>query len=86
MSIEEAGYAGESRGGPADAGDGLLRLISQAVLGAMIEDWTAESVARYRASEEKIAARELPDDTITSGSALERRLMHWLAGEGVLGG
>ena len=81
MSIGEAGYPGELRSDPSDAGEGLLRLIGQAVLGAMMEDWVAESLELYRASEGIVAVRQLPDDTIEPGSALERRLMQLLAGE-----
>ena len=81
MGDGEAVYSDEVRGAPADAGAELLRLISQAVFGAMVEDWTVESLELYRASEEIIAVRELPDDTIGRGSMLERQLMQWLAGE-----
>ena len=81
MGDGEAVYSDEVRGAPADAGAELLRLISQAVFGAMIEDWTVESLELHRASEEIIAVRELPDDTIGRGSMLERQVMQWLAGE-----
>lgn len=81
MSSGDVGYPRESCGAPANPGAELLRLISQAVLGAMVEDWTVESLELYRASEEIIAVRELPDDTIGRGSMLERQLMQWLAGE-----
>ena len=81
MSGCEADYSCELRGAPADSGDGILRLISLVTFGAMVEDWTVESLELYRASEEIIAVRELPDDTIGRGSMLERQLMQWLAGE-----
>ena len=81
MSIGEAGYPGELCGDQSDAGVGLMRLISQAVLGAMIEDWAVESMELYRASEEIVATRQLPDDTIEPGSEPERLLMEWLAGD-----
>ena len=81
MSIGEAGYSGGSRGARADDGAELLRLISQAVFGALIEDWTVESVEFYRAFEGIVAARQLPDDTIEPGSATELRLVQWLGGE-----
>ena len=81
MSIGEAGYSRGSRGASADDGAELLRLIGQAVFGALIEDWTIESVEMYRASEGMVAARQLPDDTIETGSATELRLMQWLGGE-----
>ena len=81
MSDGEAGYSDELRGAAADSGDGILRLIGRAVSGALVEDWTIESLELYRASEEIIAVRELPDDTIGRGSMLERQVMQWLAGE-----
>ena len=81
MSDGEAVYSDELRGAATDSGDGILRLIGRAVSGALVEDWTIESLELYRASEEIIAVRELPDDTIGMGSMLERQLMQWLAGE-----
>ena len=81
MSSGDVGYPRESRGAPANPGTELLRLISQAVLGAMVEDWTVESLEVYRASEGIIVARPLPDDTIVRGSPLERQLIQQLAGE-----
>ena len=81
MSDGEAVYSDELRGAAADSGDGILRLIGRAVSGALVEDWTIESLELYRASEEIIAVRELPDDTIGRGSMLERQVMQWLAGE-----
>ena len=81
MSDGEAGYSDELRGAAADSGDGILRLIGRAISGALVEDWTIESLELYRASEEIIAVRELPDDTIGRGSMLERQVMQWLAGE-----
>ena len=80
MSDGEANYSYELRGALTDSGDGILRLIGRAVSGALIEDWTVESLELYRASEGAIAARELPDDTIGRGSLLELQLMQWLVG------
>ena len=81
MNIGETGFPEELRDTPAGAGAALLHLIGQAVLAAMIEDWTVESVEGYRASGGIVADRQLPDDTIEPGSATQRRLMQWLAGE-----
>ena len=81
MSSGDVGYPRESCGAPANPGAELLRLISQAVLGAMIEDWTVESLELYRAFEGPGAPRQLPDDTIGRESPLERELVQWLAGE-----
>ena len=81
MSGGEADYSCELRVAPADPGDGILLLISRAVHEAMYEDWTVESLQLYEASVAAVAARELPDDTIERGSALESELMRGLAGE-----
>ena len=81
MSSGDVGYPRESRGAPANPGAELLRLISQAVLVAMVEDWTVDSLELYRAFEGPGAPRQLPDDTIGRESPLERELVQWLAGE-----
>ena len=77
----ETGYLDGLDGASDDSGDRLLRLISQGTFDAMIEDWTAESLERYRASEGPVAVRRLPDDTVGRGSPLEGQLMQVLAGE-----
>ena len=46
----------------------------------MVEDWTAESLERYRRTRQGLPVRELPDDSIPSGSVLQIRLMQQLAG------
>ena len=81
MSDGEAGYSCELRRSPADVAAEVMRLIGGAVLGAMVEDWTVESLELYRAFEGPGAPRQLPDDTIGRESPLERELVQWLAGE-----
>jgi hypothetical protein len=81
MSDGEAGYSCELRRSHADVGAEVMRLIGGAVLGAMVEDWTVESLELYRAFEGPGAPRQLPDDTIGRESPLERELVQWLAGE-----
>ena len=46
----------------------------------MVEDWTAESLVLYRETSLEASVWELPDDSITEGSALQRQLMQQLAG------
>jgi hypothetical protein len=65
-----------------DPTSGLLQLISRAVLGAIIEDWTAQSLDLYRSTGQGLLVRGLPDDSIPPGSALERQLVQQLAGDG----
>ena len=60
---------------------GLLRLIGKAVLDAMVEDWTAESLERYWTTGQGLPVRELPDDSISGGSVLQMQLMQQLVGE-----
>ena len=84
MSAGEVGCPAGLSGVAADDGVELLRLISQAVFGAMMEDWTAESLEQYWAAEGPVATRWLPDDTIASGTPLQRQLMRQLAGGGSL--
>ena len=73
----------ESSAGGREPGDdpmpGLLQLIGKGVLGAMVEDWTAESLKRYRRTGQGLPVRELPDDSISAGSVLQIRLMQQLA-------
>ena len=59
----------------------LLRLIGKAVLDAMVEDWTAESLEWFRATGQGLPVRELPDDSISAGSVLQMQFMQQLAGE-----
>ena len=59
----------------------LLRLIGRAVLDAMVEDWTAESLERYGTAGQGLPLRELPDYSISAGSVLQMQLMQQLAGE-----
>ena len=58
---------------------GPLQLIGKGVLGAMVEDWTAESLERYWTTGQGLPVRELPDDSISAGSVLQIRLMQQLA-------
>ena len=73
----------ESSPGGREPGDdpvpGLLQLIGKAVLVAMVEDWTAESLERLRTTGQGLPVRELPDDSISAGSVLQLRLMQQLA-------
>ena len=82
MSIDEAGYIGDYRNSlvPKDDGTDLFRRISLAVFEAMIEDWTAESLALYQATAAYVSVRQLPDDTIESGSSLQNQLEAQLVG------
>ena len=82
MSTDEAGYIGDYRSSlvPHDDGSDLFRRISLAVFEAIIEDWTAESLALYQATAAPVAIRQLPDDTIESGSALQYQLQGQLVG------
>ena len=75
----EFGSEGVS-GSPGDAASNVLRLIGQAVVGAMVEDWTAESLAQYEAARRGQPVLEIPNSSIRPGSALEQRLMQQLAG------
>ena len=59
----------------------LLRLIGKAVLDAMVEDWTAESLERFSTTGQGLLVRELPDDSISAGSVLQMQFMRQLAGE-----
>ena len=92
MQVTDAGLVIESKmrnrefdssaGGRAPGDDpmlGLLQLIGKAVLGAMVEDRTAESLDRYRRTRQGLPVRELPDDSISAGSVLQIRLMQQLA-------
>ena len=72
--------AGGGSGSREDPRSVLFRLIGQAVLVAMVEDWTAESLVLYRETSLEVSVWELPDDSITEGSALQRQLMQQLAG------
>ena len=58
---------------------GLLQLIGKGVLGAMVEDWAAESLEQYWTTGQGLPVRELPDDSISAGSVLQVRLMQQLA-------
>ena len=69
-----------SMGGGDDSGSGLLDLIGKAVLGAMLEDWTAQSLALYSNTGSGLPSRQLPDEGISAVSSLERQLMQQLAG------
>ena len=77
-------YDGPEGGAPGPAEDpgGVLHLIGRAVELAMYEDWTGESLRSYNRMPPAFGMRSLPDDTITAGSALERRLIQRLAGGG----
>ena len=73
---------GSSAGGREPGDDptlGPLQLIGKGVLGAMVEDWTAESLERYWTTGQGLPVRELPDDSISAGSVLQIRLMQQLA-------
>ena len=82
MSSDEAGYIGDYRSSlvPRDDGSDLFRRISLAVFEAIIEDWTAESLELYQATAAPVAVRQLPDDTIEIGSALQYQLQGQLVG------
>ena len=67
-------------GAGGDPSSALLQLIGKAVLGAMLEDWTSESLALYREAGQGLPVRGLPNDSISAGSAMERQLMQQLAG------
>ena len=73
----------DSSAGGREPGDdptlGPLQLIGKGVLGAMVEDWTAESLERYWTTGQGLPVRELPDDSISAGSVLQIRLMQQLA-------
>ena len=58
---------------------GILQLVGKGVLGAMVEDWTAESLERYWTTGQGLPVRELPDNSISAGSVLQIRLMQQLA-------
>ena len=58
----------------------VLGLIGKAVFGAMLEDWTAKSLESYQEASQGVSVRELPDDSIAGGSALQLGLMQQLAG------
>ena len=76
--------AGSSTGGREPGDDpvpALLQLIGKAVLGAMVEDWTTESLERYWTTGQGLSVRELPDDSISAGSVLQMQFMQQLAGE-----
>ena len=67
---------GSSTGGREPGDDpvpALLRLIGKAVLDAMVEDWTAESLERYWTTGQGLPVREVPDYSISAGSALMSR-------------
>ena len=80
MSVGGTSRFSDLGGGPEFRAEEILRLMSLAVFGAIVEDWTVESVELYRASGEAATARRLPDNTIGSGSRLERQLMERLVG------
>ena len=82
MSTDEAGYIGDYRSSliPQDDGSDVFRRVSQAIFEAIIEDWTAESLALYQATAAPVAIRQLPDDTIESGSPRQNRLQGQLVG------
>ena len=80
MSTGEVGCLAGLSGVAADEGVELLRLISQAVFGAMMEDWTNESLTLYQTTGGTMPLRVLPDDTIGRGSQLESQLVDQLAG------
>ncbi|MDE2959449.1 MAG: hypothetical protein OXU28_05285 [Chloroflexota bacterium] len=80
MSIREAGHPGRLRDIPAGDGTDLFRQISQAVFGAIVEDWTAESLELYRTTQGTMPLHVLPDDTIEKGSRLENQMIDQLAG------
>ena len=60
----------------------VLRLFSEAIQGALVEDWTAQSLQLYQGTGKGLLVRGLPDDSIPPHSALERQLAQQLAGEG----
>ncbi len=79
----EFGFESSTGDGPGSREDSravLLQLFGKAVLVAMVEDWTAESLELYRSTGQGLPVRELPDDTIFPGSELGRGLMRQLAG------
>ena len=83
MSKRECDSCVGSSAGGRELGDdpvpALLRLIGRAVLDAMVEDWTAESLERFSTAGQGLLVRELPDDSISAGSVLQIRLMQQLA-------
>ena len=82
MSTDEAGHIGDYRNSlvPSDDGSDLFRRVSQAIFEAIVEDWTAESLALYQATAAPVAIRQLPDDTIESGSSLQYQAKVQLVG------
>ena len=58
---------------------GILQLIGKGVLGAMVEDWTAESLEQFWRTGQGLPVRDLPDNSISAGSVLQIRLMQQLA-------
>ena len=77
--MESSGGGDPGLGG--DPGSTLLQLIGKAVLNAMVEDWTAESLELYWKTGQELPVRELPDESISMGSVLQMQLMQQLAGE-----
>ena len=82
MSDREFGSSAGGREPGEDTVPGLRQLMGKAVLRAMVEDWTVESLERYLRTGQGLPVRELPDDWISEGSVLQIRLMGQLAGFG----
>ena len=80
MSDRECGSSVGGREPGEDTVPGLRQLMGKAVLRAMVEDWTVESLERYLRTGQGLPVRELPDDSISEGSVLQIRLMRQLAG------
>ena len=81
MSTTECEFNSEGVSGSAgDSVSSLLRLIGRAVEVALVEDWTAESLAQYQATRRGLPVLELPSDSIPPGSVLEKSLMQQLVG------
>ena len=79
MSDREFGASAGGREPGEDTVPGLRQLMGRAVLRAMVEDWTVESLERYLRTGQGLPVRELPDDSISEGSVLQIRLMQQLA-------
>ena len=67
-------------GSPENGVSSLLRLIGRAVVEAMVEDWTTESLEQYQAARRGLPVLELPNSSVLPGSVLEKRLMQQLVG------
>ena len=87
MSSGESEFrSGDPGGGPPSSGESsgadLLALLARAVVTAMVEDWSDESLSPYGGMSVYAGDLSLPDSRIAAGSTLEFGLMQQLAGPG----